>query len=313
MIKLSSVRDYLEKMQIKTDSLQKETKSHGNYQFPVLISYESLRKYEAGSFMWHWHPEVEVTLITSGEMYYHINNETYTLSKNDVLFCNSGVMHSGNMKCNQNCEYISITFDPKVIYGYENSIIYTKYVKPIIQDFFLPSIHFDYSEEWHKEVLGIIKNLIEINYDKSEERELETVICIQQFWKLLFQHKPAFHQTDLDTNRDFERLRSIITYIELNYEGKITLDDISAKINLCKEECCRLFKRCMNISIFDYIIQFRIEKSAALLKETTASITEISQQVGFNDANHFAKLFRRQKNVSPTEFRKQNNKTAAAN
>ena len=290
-------------MQIETNSLQKETKAHGDYKFPVLVSYESLRKYEAGSFMWHWHPEIELTLITSGKILYKINNEEYKLKEGDAIFCNAGIMHSGSMIEGSNCDYIATTFDPKVIYGFEDSIIYSKFVKPIIQDFYFPSIVFDGSEEWHREVIQIIKELIEINASKSEEKELEIVICLQKFWKVIFAHRKNIPQPALESNIDFERLRSIITYIELNYENKITLDDIASKISLCKEECCRLFKRSMNTSIFDYIIQFRIEKSAKLLKDSEKSITEIAQSVGFNDANHFAKLFKREKGVSPREFR----------
>lgn len=290
-------------MQIETNSLQKETKAHGNYSFPVLVSYESLRKYEAGSFMWHWHPEIELTLITRGKMKYKINNEEFVLKEGNAIFCNAGLMHSGSMIENQNCDYIPVTFDPKVIYGFENSIIYTKYVKPVIQDFYFPYIIFDGSEDWHEEVIKVIKELIKTSESQDEEKELEIIICLQQFWKLIFAHRKNIPQPALESNVDFERLRSIITYIELNYENKITLDDISSKINLCKEECCRLFKRSMNTSIFDYIIQFRIEKSAKLLKETDKSVTEIAQTVGFNDANHFAKLFKREKGVSPREFR----------
>ena len=232
-----------------------------------------------------------------------INNEEFRLKEGDAIFCNSGLMHSGSMIENQNCDYIATTFDPKVIYGFEDSIIYTKYVKPIIQDFYFPYIILDGTEEWHAEAIQIIKELIEKSESRSEERELEISICLLKFWKLIFKHRKNIPQPEVESNIDFERLRSIITYIELNYENKITLDDISGKISLCKEECCRLFKRCMNTSIFDYIIQFRIEKSARLLKETDTSITEIAQNVGFNDANHFAKIFRREKGMSPTQFR----------
>ena len=291
-------------MQIETNSLQKETKSHGDYKFPLLVSYESLRKYESGSFLWHWHPEIEVTLITSGKILYKINNEEYKLKSGDVIFCNSGIMHSGSMIASENCDYTAITFDPKLIYGYEDSIIYTKFVKPIVQDFYFPSIVFDGSEDWQQEAIENIRELIEQSKRHDEEKELEMIICLQKFWKVIFRHRKNIPQPEVESNIDFERLRAIITYIELNYENRITLDDIASKISLCKEECCRLFKRCMNTSIFDYIIQFRIDKSAKLLKESDKSVTEIAQSVGFNDANHFAKLFRREKGLSPSEFRK---------
>ena len=291
-------------MQIETNSLQKETKSHGNHSFPLLVSYESLRKYESGSFLWHWHPEIEVTLITNGKILYKINNEEYRLKAGDVIFCNSGIMHSGSMIASENCDYIAITFDPKVIYGYEDSIIYSKFVKPIVQDFYFPCIVFDGSESWQEEAIESIKDLIEKSRKHDEEKELEMVICLQKFWKVIFKHRKNIPQPEVESNVDFERLRAIITYIELNYENRITLDDIASKISLCKEECCRLFKRCMNTSIFDYIIQYRIDKSARLLKESDKSVTEIAQSVGFNDANHFAKLFRRERGVSPSEFRK---------
>ena len=50
-------------MQIITNQFQKELKQHGNEQFPFLVSYQKLSEYESGSFMWHWHPEIEITYV----------------------------------------------------------------------------------------------------------------------------------------------------------------------------------------------------------------------------------------------------------
>ena len=55
-------------MQIITNQFQKELKQHGNEQFPFLVSYQKLSEYESGSFMWHWHPELEITYVQKGTM-----------------------------------------------------------------------------------------------------------------------------------------------------------------------------------------------------------------------------------------------------
>ena len=67
-------------MQIITQENQKELKEHGNYAFPVNISIEKIQSYEKGLFLWHWHPEVELTVILSGQIEYQVEDTTYTLS-----------------------------------------------------------------------------------------------------------------------------------------------------------------------------------------------------------------------------------------
>ena len=54
-------------MQIITNNAGKELKKHGDSAFPFLVSYERLSGYETGSFLWHWHPEIELTYIHKGE------------------------------------------------------------------------------------------------------------------------------------------------------------------------------------------------------------------------------------------------------
>ena len=64
-------------MQIITNQFQKELKQHGNEQFPFLVSYQKLSEYESGSFMWHWHPEIEITYVQKGTMCYKVNHMVY--------------------------------------------------------------------------------------------------------------------------------------------------------------------------------------------------------------------------------------------
>ena len=63
-----------EKTQIITNPSGRELKEHGSYRFPFLVSRERLSRYETGSFLWHWHTEIEFTLVTDGCMIYQIND-----------------------------------------------------------------------------------------------------------------------------------------------------------------------------------------------------------------------------------------------
>jgi len=92
-------------MQILVQKDQKEIKQHGNFAFPVHITIEKIQKYESKSFSWHWHPEIELTLILSGEIRYRVNDTIQTLKKGDGILVNSNALHTGKAVNGENCTY----------------------------------------------------------------------------------------------------------------------------------------------------------------------------------------------------------------
>ncbi len=294
-------------MQIITNENQKELKSHGDFAFPVNVSEEVLHNYERGSFLWHWHPEIELTLFTEGEMIYQVNNQSYHIKAGDGLFCNSNALHAGYMVENNNCHYISITFHPRMVYGYDGSSLYQNYVKPIIKSQSLGSYLFHENVKWENNILLLMKEIYELYFQKNPLYEFKIQKNLTEIWISFYDNYVLKERVDLkdaSTNRDVDRLRTILTYLEENYADKITLEDIADKIGLCKAECCRFFKRMMNKSLFDYILYYRIERSLPLLTQKNLSITEIAEQTGFSSSSYYARVFKEQLGYSPTEYRK---------
>ena len=290
-------------MQIITNQFQKELKQHGNEHFPFLVSYQKLSEYESGSFMWHWHPEIEITYVQKGTMCYKVNHMVYHLKEGDIVFNNSGALHSGTMENQEDCAYIPVTFDPRLIYGFFQSTINSKYVDPVIQDSMLPAICIDQSESWHKPFREYLLRIIALDEKKPDFYELDITICLQSMWRLLLEHITYEPQTSRENSLEYDRIKKILSYIEDNYQNKITLNDIAGHIHLCESECTRLFKRHMNTTLFAFLQEYRIERSLEFL-QADQPVSAVADKAGFSDPNYYSKVFAKIKGCSPREYRK---------
>jgi AraC-like DNA-binding protein len=289
-------------MQIITNQFQKELKQHGNEQFPFLVSYQKLSEYESGSFMWHWHPEIEITYVQKGTMCYKVNHMVYHLKEGDIVFNNSGALHSGTMENQKDCAYIPVTFDSRLIYGFFQSTVNSKYVDPVIQDSLLPAICIDQSEPWHKPFREYLLRIIDLDEKKPDFYELDITICLQSMWRLLLEHITYEPQASRENSLEYDRIKKILSYIEENYQNKITLNDIAGHIHLCESECTRLFKRHMNTTLFAFLQEYRIERSLEFLQDDQP-VSAVADKAGFSDPNYYSKVFAKIKGCSPREYR----------
>lgn len=291
-------------MQIITQENQKELKEHGNFAFPVNISIEKIQSYEKGLFLWHWHPEVELTLILSGEIEYQIEDNTYILTSGDGLFCNSNSLHSGHMRDNGECTYLSITFHPRFLYGYENSILQTKYVSLITSNDSWSSLPLKDDISWQHEVLACMKQIYESLNEPPADFELQIHMILMNIWHKLYQYFSTQPNNEMKSKQHLQRLRDIITFIDEHYHQEISLEDVAKSANICKSECCRFFKKHMGMTIFDYILYLRIQKSLPLLTASD-SVTEVASMVGFASPSYYSQIFKRYMKCTPMQYKKE--------
>ena len=236
-------------------------------------------------------------------MHYRVNNRSFHLKEGDIIFCNSNALHTGEMENQEDCSYIPITFDPKLIYGFFRSTICTKYVTPVIQNLSACAMHIDYSESWHAVFRDRMLEVIDLDKKRPDFYELDISIRMQTMWRLLVEYLPHHPVTAASDLTEYDRIRKIIAYVEQNYMNHITLAEISEHIHLCESECTRLFKRHMNTTLFSFLQDYRIERSLEYLS-SEGTISEIAGKVGFSDSNYYSKVFAKVKGCSPREYRK---------
>ncbi|MBR5490841.1 MAG: AraC family transcriptional regulator [Oscillospiraceae bacterium] len=101
-----------------------------------------------------------------------------------------------------------------------------------------------------------------------------------------------------------EAMHKVKEYMNLNYTGKITLEEVASLVGYSPAYFSRIFKDEMGITFKEALNSIRIEKSKTLLLSGNASIAEICSMVGFNDQSYYCKVFKKNSGVTPDRFRK---------
>jgi AraC-like DNA-binding protein len=98
-------------------------------------------------------------------------------------------------------------------------------------------------------------------------------------------------------------VKKALDYLETNYQEPITLTEICKHIGINKSYFCTVFKAEVNKSFSQYLNTLRIKKGRILLVETNHSILDIALMTGFNNANYFNMVFKKQFNQTPQVYR----------
>ena len=124
-------------------------------------------------------------------------------------------------------------------------------------------------------------------------------------WSLLYSNTVAANGCERIETDPMNPLKTMISYIQDNYQDKVTLNDIAEAGMMCQSKCCRLFKEMVKQSPIEYLQNYRIQKGIDLLEHSALSITEIALECGFHGASYFTETFRKINGITPKDYRKQ--------
>lgn len=108
-----------------------------------------------------------------------------------------------------------------------------------------------------------------------------------------------------ETISDIERA---IHYFNENFNKPISIEQYALEHLMSVNWFIHSFKEVMNVPPMQYIVSLRINAAKGYLENTNKSITEISDAVGYENALYFSRLFKKYTGMTPTEYKKANNK-----
>ena len=99
-----------------------------------------------------------------------------------------------------------------------------------------------------------------------------------------------------------ERLLEITNYIYANYKD-VTLDDLSEKFFLSKPYLSKYIKEKSGMTFGDILKKIRMKKARAMLKGSSATVESIAESVGYQNVEHFNRVFKKMYNITPVQYR----------
>lgn len=250
---------------------------------------------------YHSHDHLELAYVMSGSGKYKIDEQIYEIKDGDLLILNPGVMHE------------SLTDETQDEATTEFFVAFSD-IK--LQDYppnYLPVAGGGYIIHTNGEFRQKIGRL-------CAAMEAENMVCKEGRYFML---KSYLMQMILLVVREqsetissaagcaFESVNKkhvvekMVTYFEEHYNEKISLNTIAENMYLSPFYISRIFKGEVGDTPIHYLINIRLEKARELLEiDKDSSIQEIAAMVGYEDAYHFSKLFKKRYGMSPSQVRK---------
>ena len=107
---------------------------------------------------------------------------------------------------------------------------------------------------------------------------------------------------------DSHALKSVVNYCTKNFSRELSLSILENELHISKYYISHLFSNKLMVRFNDYINSLRISEACRRLRRSDDTVTEISEAVGFGTLRTFNRAFTKQMGMSPSEYKKQNNR-----
>ncbi|WP_242944444.1 helix-turn-helix transcriptional regulator [Oribacterium sp. WCC10] len=142
-----------------------------------------------------------------------------------------------------------------------------------------------------------------LNEDKISPAMLS--LCLIQLIVIVNRFSTGINSDLMDdlhtTNR---QVNLAATFINKNYNQRISLNDIAEVSGFSPNYLSRKFKEDTGMGVHEYLTFIRLNKAAIELAHTDHTITEVALNNGFSDSNYFKDAFHKAYGMSPRDYRK---------
>lgn len=239
----------------------------------------------------HHHDFFEISILLEGEAIYYIENKWQTVRGGEIILLNPKVVHEEKQSATASSHQLHIGIGEFQLEGMPDStlnlpwhILPRQEQQMKIMDKAWQLINELHEHQFNLVCKGIVLEIIGLLLQTLEKEATSSIVTSKN---------DHLHQT----------VQLIITYIENNYAQDLSIEQLATTYFISPTYLSKIFKEITGYSPINYLIQVRLKQAYNLLLNDEFTIKEIAKSVGYEDAYHFSKSFKKQYGCSPSQFR----------
>ena len=233
------------------------------------------------------HSYWELTYVDKGELLTTIDGVSYHLKQGDLIFYAPMQFHTQSTFEKISSSYLTINFKM----NFNHADLLCNKIFSIQRDSYF-----------------IVTRLIEeLSNNNLYSDDLSLCYLKQLIIQMLRLDNSHFHSkptTHMQQTYENELLNDILLYIDDNIYEKISVSTLCEHFCISTSMLHSLFRKNMNNTAKNYINELKLSKSKELIRNSTHTLSEISEMLGFSSIHYFSKKFKSYFNISPTEYSK---------
>lgn len=233
------------------------------------------------------HSYWELTYVDKGELLTTIDGMSYHLKQGDLIFYAPMQFHTQSTFEKISSSYLTINF--KMNFNHAD-LLCNKIFSLKRDSYFI-----------------VTKLIEELSNDNLYSNDLSLCYLKQLIIQMLRLDNSHFHSkptTNMQQTYENELLNDILLYIDNNIYEKISVSTLCEHFCISASMLHSLFRKNMNNTAKNYINELKLSKSKELIRNSTHTLSEISEMLGFSSIHYFSKKFKSYFNISPTEYSK---------
>jgi AraC-like DNA-binding protein len=264
----------------------------------------TLREFQwpAFPFNWHFHPELELTLIVKGRGLRFVDDSVQEFTEGDLCLLGANTPHCWASHANapKGVHSLVIHFSPQ---AWGEFFWRLPEMRGVWRLFDLAGRGLVFHGAVRQEVSQMIWELT-----RDPHGSFSRLIAFLQVLERLANNKTwmplaSEGHKNPPSRQVWDKIGRILQVIHANLGPDLDQAGVARAMGMSAQAFSQFFRRSMGKTYVDYINELKIRQVCRALLETEDTITEVAYACGFNNLSHFNTQFRRFKQMTPREFR----------